>query len=394
VQLITLLIWGIFTLSIVIFANHHRTASFTLWDAAQRWMAQLPLYLGTGKGFIYLPHTAILYTPFILPSFAWSEALWRLLSMAVFTWGFFELMTIIPVYNTMSRQRQNILLLILTPLILLLCLDCIRNGQIHLLMTGLLMWATVNISRRQWLMATFLITLSFFLKPTAIVLLLLTAGVFPLETLLYFLMWITIFLLLPFLTQSWHYAASQYASWAHSLTIISSLGKTHEWPQFFNLFDQVGLDFSQKTQHLIRIVVALIVLGTGRWIKKHQNLNETSLWILMLSMIYLMLFNPRNENNDYMMLAPIILYGVIQTVANNKFYQLSFLIIVSVGLIARYYISKLFAGHHNWGAPLMTMLLLAYLITVLSRFHLHAKNLLVTCANNKLRNNCGISHHQ
>lgn len=356
---ITVSIWLVFGLAMIIFADHHRTVSIEYWQAAHHWLAQQPLYNHSGRGFIYLPQSALLYTPLALLPLAWSEAIWRILSVTVFVWGLFRLT---PLFTPeIPQKRQAVLLLIVSLPLLLLGFDSVRNGQMHLLMTGLLMSATAYISQKQWLKATFLITLGFFLKPTAVVFLLLVMGVFPVETGLYFLLWGLIFMLAPFLTQSWHYVAGQYSACITMLETVARTGGPQDWAQFFNLPAQFGWQMAPYTQTVVRVIAAGICLLAALGIKYRRNLGETALWLLMLSMVYLMLFNPRTENNDYIMLAPVIGFGLFHSLVNRKFYCLGYLALLIAGLLSSYYLSNLFPHHRNWGAPLMAVLLLIYL---------------------------------
>ena len=80
----------------------------------------------------------------------------------------------------------------------------------------------------------------FFLKPTAVVFLLLIAVVYFKETWKYFSVWIMLFMLTPFATQSADYVVSQYVACLEMLKIASTLGHPQDWAQFFNLIAQMG----------------------------------------------------------------------------------------------------------------------------------------------------------
>src|SRR6516165_8574277 len=56
-------------------------------DAAFRWIEGQPLFSGTGNVFVYLPHAAILFTPFTLLPFAWAGTMWRIINLGVFAVG-------------------------------------------------------------------------------------------------------------------------------------------------------------------------------------------------------------------------------------------------------------------------------------------------------------------
>ena len=114
-------------------------------------------------------------------------------------------------------------------------------------------------------------------------------------------------------------------------------------------------------QNIIRILAALVFLQLGFLIKKRCHLSETAVWLLMLAMIYVILLNPRTENNDYMMLIPVLSYFFIGNLTHQRFYHLGFIVFIFAGLSGSYYISSLLSGHRNWSAPLLGLLLMIYL---------------------------------
>lgn len=354
--------WLAFLVMMVFLVDHHRTVSITLWQAGHHWLLGQPLYGNDGRGFIYLPQSAIFCIPFAVLPFAVSEALWRVLSLSIFAAGLFSFIVNLVEPSDRSAVSTHQCFFLASALSFLLAFDSARNGQIHLLITGLLMFAAVKLSQQKWFTATLLAVLAVFLKPTAVVFLLLTLGVFFSETLFYFLICCSLFLLFPLLTQSWHYVWGQYLASVNMLMRAANTGQPQEWAQIFNLVSQVGWNMPPLLQNLIRIIFAVVTLRWVLWIKQRQGLRQAAIWLLMLAMNYLMLFNPRTENNDYMMLIPGLSYCLIGTLLEKKFYRTAFLTLIILGLVGSYYISNLFVGHHNWAAPLMGLLSLLYLI--------------------------------
>lgn len=363
---ITFFLWLIYAVVMIFVVGHHRTVSINYWIAANQWIAEQPLYSQGGAGFIYLPQSAILYallTPF---SFDRSEELWRLLSLGIFIWGLYKISELISAPKGQQfppkGDKFTSAFLVLTLIAIPLCFDSIRNGQAHLIDTGLMMLATYSIGKQHWQQAAFLMVLAFFIKPTAIVFLLLVMGVFFLELGLYCLLWLSAFMFLPFLTASASYVISQYQGCFTMLLKAATLGHSQDWAQFFNLIAQTGWEMPHSLQNVIRISAALLVLVGGYVIKNKYDLADIALWLLMLAMVYLMLFNPRTENNDYMMLAPVLGYCIVACIQNKKIFSLVFLILITFGLVDCFYLSNLIPGHRNWAAPSMAVVLFGYLI--------------------------------
>lgn len=346
-----IILWSLLYLALLVFADPHRTVSFNYWLAAQHWLREESLYLQTGKGFIYLPQAAILYIPLTWLPFPWSEAVWRLLSLTVFVWGLWR---ITPLLLTPTESHSvPVAFFWLTLLAIPLCFNSVRNGQMHLLNTGILMLATVACQNRQWQKATFLITLAVFLKPTAIVFLLLTLGIYFTETVGPFALWVSAFMLLPWVTQSWGYVLSQWEDCWKMLIVASQPSSAQDWTQFFNLISQTGWETPPLWQNILRAVVALCTLWIGR--------RSPAIWILLLGMTYITLFNPRSELNDYMMLTPVLGYAFFHSATAKHKERLFFLFLITGGIIGGNYLSNLLPGHHNWAAPLMGVLLSGYL---------------------------------
>jgi alpha-1,2-mannosyltransferase len=365
---ITILLWLLYAIIMIFFVGHHRTVSINYWLAANQWIAERPLYSNNGIGYIYLPQSAILYALLTPLSFDRSEELWRILSLSVFIWGLLRISELI---SALTAHKLKTSFLVLSLIAFPLCFDSVRNGQAHLMVTGLMMLATYSISKERWQQAAFLTALALFIKPTAIVYLLLVSTVFFSDIGLYLLLWIAGFMFLPFLTASGTYVISQYIDFSHMLVNAANLGHSQDWAQIFNLISQSGWEMPHFFQNLTRLLVALLVLVTAYLIKNKARLANTSLWILMLAMVYLMLFNPRTENNDYMMLTPVLGYCIIECIQNKKIFGLLFLLLLTFSLIDCFYISNLIPGHRNWAAPFMTVILAAWL--ALDSGHLMAK---------------------
>ncbi len=357
----TLLLWFLYAVVMIFFTGHLRTVSINYWLAANHWLAEQPLYNHSGIGFIYFPQSAILYTLLTPFTFEKSEALWRVLSLSIFIWGLFRVSELI---SNLTQYELKKSFLISTLIAIPLCFDSLRNGQAHLLVTGLLALASYAISKKNWKQTAFLISLACFIKPTAVVYLLLVTGIFFAELGLYVFAWIAIFAFLPFLTASKSYVVSQYLSCAIMLTHAADLGQPRDWAQIFNLISQSGWDISYFFQNMIRVSLALVTLWMAYFIKNQNNLTTTALWLLMLAMMYLMLFNPRTENNDYMMLTPVLSYCMIEVVHNKKIFGIGFLLLLTFGFVDCFYISNLITGNHNWAAPLMAVILLFYLVFI------------------------------
>jgi len=346
------LFWLLFTCIIcvmVISSDHSRTVSLVYWLAGKSWLFQQPLYTG---GYIYPPQSAIFYIPLSILPFSLSEVIWRILSLGVFAYGLYQFSILTQAYDTSTQSKSlGFHFLIMTLVTLLVSFSSARNGQMHLLTTGIMMLAVAEIPAQKWTKVAILMLLAFTLKPTALVLLLLIGALYrPIAWRL--IIGFIIFLIFPFLTQSPHYVFSQYELFLKILQVRHDAGVKEEFAQLFGMLMQAGWVFSAEIQTLIRGICAVVVLGLCYLIKKRASIIASAIWLFVLSMCYLMLLNPATEGNDYIMLAPAIGFVMCYAASHKNYFLVGFLTFLLVIFHGSYYIAKaLTPGHKVWIDP-------------------------------------------
>ncbi len=362
------ILWLIFIVAIcilIILSGYNRTVSLNYWLAAKHWIEGQPLYSLKGAGFIYFPQSAILYTPLALLPFHVSEIFWRIISLSMFAWGIYCFATLTQqgVFNQVKTgstynyiNSQGFFFLLMTLIAIPLSFSSARNGQMHLFMVGLLLWALYALSKRHWWKSACLLVIAFALKPTAIVLLLMVAGLYWAVgwRLLIGLIILSGF---PFLTQSPHYVWHQYLDGIISLKKTVELGSNGNWAQIFSLLTQFGVEIDKYVQTITRLLSALIIFALGYLIKKRYSINETTLWVFGLSICYLLLFNPRTESNGYFMLAPAMGLIMGAAIIKRRYAVICLLIILLLAFISGYYITAaLTPGHSAWLDPILGLI--------------------------------------
>ena len=345
-------IWAIFALFICALTLHnagHHTVTLSYLHAAQHWLAGTPLYNGEGNDYIYFPQGAIFYIPFAKLPFALSETIWRLMSMGLLAYSLACFCRLAPAKHT------PLYFLVMTIVCLALGYSSLRNGQFNLIIVSAGLLSLYFARENKWWHCALFLSLGFALKPTMIVFLLLMVA-------LYRPLWWRVplfilgFIFLPFLTQSPSYVISQYHAMLSMLVTASNVGSSQIiWAQLFGFLGQFNLHFSNDTQTGLRILAALIVLAIA-W--RHKN-NKITLYTLAAS--YLMLFNPRTENNDYIILAPAFAFCLASTLANKQHWHSLFLSLLTLGFIVDYPLAKaLIPGQASWLAPLLALTFIIY----------------------------------
>lgn len=351
-----LLIWYL-----IAFHLNHNDSFYTSVDsvyyhAAQHWLSGAALYDGTGFGFVYLPTMAAFFSPLSLLPLKTFMVIFRVVSILIFAAGLHALCRF-------AAPKLNQAYFIVTLCCVALAQSGFFEGQMHMIITGLIMLGFVAIGRQNWWRAAFYLALSVALKPTAIVLFLLACAVYWRLTLKLFL--VTAFLLLIiFVMQSPSYVAQQYHSFVnsfHTAMQFDGENSTH-WATFFGaLTFYTQHYFVASTQFITRLLMAFVMLIFSFFAKQRLQTKDALIVIFTLGMCYLMLFNSRTENNDYIMVIPSIGFLLALAVHYKRFWQMSFYIGILLLMALNWNLAKLITPHNNlWLNPTLIGLFFIY----------------------------------
>jgi len=358
--------WGVLfaVVAVVVASGSKRTVTGNYRSAAEGWVAGEPLYNDTGAGFLYLPQAAIVFAPFAQLPHAVGEILWRLLTVGVFVLG----------VRSLSRMADEITerptFWVITLVSLPLAWSSARNGQSTLLMAGLMMLATASTWNRSWWRSAAWLTLAIAVKPLALVLALLVAALYP-RTIGPLLVGLGLAAAAPFLTQSYDYVISQYRACGAMLTTAARIGQVEYWAQMFGMLKVFGLDVAYGAQTAIRLAAALLTLGLCGWAVHRRSSAHALLTIYALAACYLMLLNPRTENNTYSLAAPAMgVFIALESLGWRRRRTTGLLIALAVGTLGSFEIGKFFVPDKVqavWLAPLCCFGFAIYLAAGLMR---------------------------
>ena len=347
-------LWLVFIVIVSVIVSQQgmsHTVTPSYFFGADLWMQGKDLYDGSGRGFIYLPQSAVLFVPFAYLaklSFSVAEVTWRIISLLLLVfalWRFAKL-----VEPKLIARAFFIITITTVPLVF----SSARNGQFNTILEVMMLLAVCAVAKEKWCYATFYLVLGLALKPTMVVLLLLLWALYrplwwrlPIGLLAIFIF--------PFFTQTPIYVWHQYVNSTAMLKTASALGATTtDWAQFFGLLAEFKIIISQRLQDFIRIIAALFILYCGVRAQKKFNKYQVAIFLYTLASCYLMLFNPRTENNDYGIVAPAL--GLFITVFFVHSYILMLLLVfVFLGLVMSGNLS--FNGSREfWSAPFFTVI--------------------------------------
>jgi hypothetical protein len=305
---VTWIAWGLIVLvgsAVVVCHPECEQANDSYARGATRWLAGEDLYDQGGCGFIYLPQSALLYSPLTLIPRPLEQIVWRIVTIGLFVAGIARLCGL-------ARNGSGLEFFpLVTVLVLPKAWAGIIHGQAAPAMAGLSMLAMVEIHRQRWGRAAALLIAALAVKPLAIVLILLVAALYrPLAGRL--LLGLAGLLLVPFLTQNPDYVITQYVASIEMFQEAAQRGQTTAWPHLFSLASLAGIEIDATWQTVLRLAAALGTLALCWRVKsefripKSEIASRSLLAIYALATVYLLLFNPRTENNSYLILSPVM----------------------------------------------------------------------------------------
>jgi hypothetical protein len=358
------LAWGLLllVLAALVLAGNRRTVTGNYREAALLWFRGEDIYTGTGTGFLYLPQAAILFAPFAWLPLKLGEIAWRVVSVGSFAIGLRR-------YATLAgRESGAELFPLMTALSLPLAFSCFRNGQTTVLIAGLMMIAAADIADRRWGRAAAWLSLGLALKPLVIVPALLTGALYkPMRGRL--LAGAAVVLAFPFLVQAPGYVVSQYHSCAASMQATVRLGVESYWAHFFGMLKVAGIDLSFPVQTAVRLLAAGGTLWLCRLARERYPAGQAAVWLYVLAVCYLMLFNPRTENNTYAMLGPAIAVFCGQALlVGRRPKTAAALAAAALGILGSHQITRGITPPQQsvWLAPLLCTGFLAFLVRTLT----------------------------
>lgn len=316
---------------------------------ADQWMAGGDLYGEGIHGFLYLPHAAIVFAPFSLLPFAWGEMVWRLFCTGTFVLGIWGL-------SGCRGVSRNAAFLVLSLVTMPICFSAMRNGQMTLPMAGVMMLASSALWRREfgwfvcWLVAAVL------LKPVAIVTLLLAVALYP-------SIWrrlavaVPVAAVIPFAFQSPEYVLGAYKLFAAKLIVAGQPVGQINFSDLAGMLGAWGIEVPGSLMTLIRISGALGAFALVWRVKRGAGDRAVPEALYMVSVMYLMLFNPRTENNTYAAFGPVLGLAVVWAVEQGRRAALS-LCVFAVVLFALHHelVMLITPGREVWMSPLLVLL--------------------------------------
>jgi alpha-1,2-mannosyltransferase len=351
-------VWTLFNLVVLVLVWLNPGASSvvdTYRQGALGWWVGRDIFGPGEHGFIYLPSFAVLFSPFAFLGAPWGDILWRLVSVGALTLAVWRAMRLYLPARSFDAFGPALLL------ILPAGSAALRNGQATTLMLAMMLFATLAIAERRWWRAAAWLALGFAIKPLAAVLLLLAAVLYrPLAGRL--LLCVISVLLLPLLhphpSAAWHL----YGLCLSKLFTAATPGPGG-WSDITGLLNEFGLAAAPVTLTLLRLATAVGVLAIGYFSVRRQEGKIAALDVFALSICYLMLMNPRTEENTYIMLAATVgLFAVLLWQREDRPVRALLLAAICVAMGNQAYGELIYRPTILWLKPLLCVAFLPFLV--------------------------------
>ena len=262
--------------------------------SAANWWAGRSLYVGP-SGMNYLPHFAILYSPFHFLPLRLSEVLWRFCAAASLAGGLWLLAG--ELFGPEAPRAYLWSTLLSVPL----CLGALRNGNANAIFGGITLLAIVAVLQQRWWLAVAWMVLATALKPLGIVLLLLAsiqyapvARRLPLA-----LLGLALF---PFFFGNPLYVMTEYREAWRNLHACAAV-TDNRFADLNGILRMFGIPLASGPSTIVRFLSGMAIALLWLWGARRLGQSLRGLWLYGLTTVYLMLFNPMTEVNSYVILA-------------------------------------------------------------------------------------------
>jgi alpha-1,2-mannosyltransferase len=353
-----IVLWAVFNLVVLVLVwfdpSGHSVVGNYLQGALGWWTGRD--IFGPGiDGFLYLPSFAILYSPFAMLGEPWGDILWRIVSVAALTYAVWRAARLFLPARALEVFGTTLLL------ILPAGGAALRNGQATTLMLALMLLGVLAVAERRWWPAAILLALALAVKPLAIVLLLLAGVLYrPLAGRL--LLCVALVLLLPLIhpdpAAAWHLYGLCLAK-----LFTAATPDPRAWSDITGVLSQIGLVASLTTLTLLRLVTALATLAIAYVAVRRQDSMVAAFDLFALAVCYLMLMNPRTEENTYIMLAAVIgFFAALAWQRERRISQALLLAALCVAMGTQAYGNWIYRPTVLWLKPLLCLGFLPFLI--------------------------------
>jgi hypothetical protein len=297
-------------------ASYRGTSFDTYHLAGTHWIHGEDVYT-QWMGFVYSPVVAAFFAPFAYLPSTLANIFWRTLNAALLLGGMAAILKT-NLFAGIQKRSFGIVYILLVPL----AVGNIDISQANPLVEGLLLLAIAAVYVERWNSAALCVAIATCFKIYPIALGLLICVIAPRRFIGRLLIALLLLLLLPFVFQHWSYVANQYHAWI--TTRVSE--DRREWPieklpldLWFLIHWLAHLPISPKIYSLIQLGTAgalALFCALQSW--RGWTKNRVLIGLFCLVSIWMTLCGPATESYTYLILAPAIIFALVQAFAAHQ----------------------------------------------------------------------------
>lgn len=320
--------------------SHSHDVFGTYADAGRKWATSQSLYSYT-RGFVYSPLAAAFFAAFSWLPLPLGSVLWRLLNAAVFIGGIFWWLK-----AEINRRIPESSYWLVFLLILPLSLGNFNNGQVNPMIIGLLMIAILAAREKRWTLSAVALGVSAYLKIYPLSVGLLLVLLYPRQ-----LGWriaLTLILMgaISFVLQQPAYVLEQYHRWFSTRAADDRRMNIDIAPRDFAMI--LKLLHINLSKHILLVFQMLAGLGAAAIciIGRLRKWSEERLLICVLTTgtCWMLLFGPSTEDATYAMIAPALVFALVQAFHQNTPFWLRIVVCVSFSILLLGLVLNAFLG--------------------------------------------------
>ncbi len=265
------------------------------------WAAQ-PIYIAHDlHGFHYFPGTLVLMTPLSWMGLPAAGAVVGFLSVAAMTASVCYLARIL------FAERAITMAGVILGLSAMPTTTSLQLLQFQILMTSSVIAAAAAAMRGRYREMALWLILGIAIKPLGAVFALLAACLYP-RCWLPLIVPIILLVLLPYAFQDASYVSREYENYIGQLWHITEAspmdwGSQADFPVFWEHF---GFDLSAGVRMVIRLAAVLATLIAALRLASWGNRKATGFGLLILTVTFIALFNPKQEQYSFVVVAPAL----------------------------------------------------------------------------------------
>ncbi len=328
-------------------------------EACRNWWARRDVYTGR-QGMNYLPQFLLIFSPFYALGMPLGSILWRLLTVWCLAWSFRRLIAIVSPHPLTRDFFWGSLFA------MPVCLTAMKFGQANVPFAAITTLAVVFLMEQRWKSAGVALVAAIAIKPLGLVLALL--AMFGCRRVIVpVLISGIVMLLAPFAFGPPQYAQSQYVGLIDNIRDCSQAAVELRFANLNSILQRLSIDVPLPMLSALNLLAALGTLALWLFAARRLAEPERGLLLLSLATVYLMLFNPMNESNGFIIVAPAITAVAIrsrQTASNQNLAWLLAALLVATWVLP----DLIHPFDHNsrqWGKPLLAGI--GFLVVVLLR---------------------------